>query len=167
MACTYSGYATGYIQHLHSKLCMRESAGARKPPHNPTHPRLSPAIDAALFASRDDEKGQGVRGAKWRRRRELRRSVGEGVMRWRGEWAARVLTPSLHSPLAPAARDPIILWQVGPWRRGAGRHCVLMKLLQLATRQRAVLGATSLVFDDSFGHLNPQTWLSGDLCARA
>ena len=88
-------------------------------------------------------------------------------MRWRGGWAARVPTPSLYASATLAPRNPINSWQAGPWRRNAHRHRVLMKLLQLATRQRAVLGATSLVFDDSFGHLNPQTWLSGDLCARA
>ena len=86
-------------------------------------------------------------------------------MRWRGEWAARVPTPSLHSPLTPAARDPIILWQVGPWRRGAHRHRVLSKLLRFATRRRAVLGATFLDSHDSFGHLNPQAGLSGDVHA--
>ena len=89
------------------------------------------------------------------------------VMRWRGEWAARVLTPSLHSPLTPAARDPIILWQVGPWRRGARRHRVLMNMLRLATRRRAVLGATFLDEDDSFGYFNPQIWLSGGVRASA
>ena len=88
-------------------------------------------------------------------------------MRWRGEWAARVPTPSLHSPLTSAARDPIILWQVGPWRRGAVRHRVLMNMLRLATRRRAVLGATFLDEDDSFGYFNPQMWLSGGVRASA
>ena len=88
-------------------------------------------------------------------------------MRWRGGWAARVPTPSLYTPLTYAARNPINLWQVGPWRRGAGRHCVLMKLLMLATRRRAVLGATFLDSNDSFGHLNPQAGLSGHVRARA
>ena len=88
-------------------------------------------------------------------------------MRWRGEWAARVPTPSLHFPLTPAARDPIILWQVGPWRRGARRHRVLMKMLRFATRRRAVLGATFLDSDDSNGHFSPHVGLSGDVRARA
>ena len=89
------------------------------------------------------------------------------VMRWRGGWAARVPTPSLYTPLTPAPRNPINLWQAAPWRRGAGRYRVLMKLLRLATRRRAVLGATFLDSDDSKGHLNPQTWLSGDVHASA
>ena len=76
-------------------------------------------------------------------------------MRWRGKWAGRVPTPLVYTPLTSAARDPITLWQAGPWRRGAGRHCVLMKLLMLAMRRRAVLGVTSLDFNDSFGHFNP------------
>ena len=88
-------------------------------------------------------------------------------MRWRGGWAARVPTPSVYTPLTSAARDPINQWQVGPWRRGAGRHCVLMMLLQLATRQRAVLGATFLDEDDSFGYFKPQIWLSGGVRASA
>ena len=88
-------------------------------------------------------------------------------MRWRGEWAARVPTPSLHSPLTYAARNPINLWQVGPWRRGARRHRVLSKLLRFATRRRAVLGASFLDSDDSFGHLNAQAGLSGHVRARA
>ena len=45
--------------------------------------------------------------------------------------------------------------------------CVLMKLLMLATRRRAVLGATFLDSNDSFGHLNPQAGLSGHVHARA
>ena len=47
------------------------------------------------------------------------------VMRWKGGWAARVPTPSLYTPLTYAARNPINLWQVGPWRRGARGHRVL------------------------------------------
>ena len=86
-------------------------------------------------------------------------------MRWRGEWAARVPTPSLYTPLTPAPRNPINLWQAAPWRRGARRHRVLFMLLRLATRRSAVLGATFLDFDDSFGHLNPQAGLSGDVRA--
>ena len=81
-------------------------------------------------------------------------------MRWRGGWAARVPTPSVYTPLTSAARDPINHWQVGPWRRDARRHRVLMKLLQLATRQRAVLGASFLDSNDSFGHFKPQAGLS-------
>ena len=88
-------------------------------------------------------------------------------MRWKGGWAARVPTPSLFTPLTYAARNPINLWQAGPWRRGAGRYRVLIKLLQLATRQRAVLGATFLDFDDSNGYMHPETWLSGDVHASA
>ena len=88
-------------------------------------------------------------------------------MRWRGGWAARVPTPSLYTPLTYAARNPINLWQVGPWRRGAGGYRVLMKLLRLATRRRAVLGATFLDCNDSNGHLNPQAVLSGHVHARA
>ena len=88
-------------------------------------------------------------------------------MRWRGEWAARVPTPSLHFPLTPAARDPIISWQVGPWRRGARRHRVLFKLLRLATRRRAVFGATFIDSNDSFGYVHPETWLSGNVHASA
>jgi hypothetical protein len=59
------------------------------------------------------------------------------------------------------------MWQAAPWRRGAGRYCVLFKLLRFATQRRAVLGATCLDLDDSFGHFNPQTWVSGDVRARA
>ena len=58
-------------------------------------------------------------------------------------------------------------WQVGPWRRGARRHRVLMNMLRLATRRRAVLGATFLDEDDSFGYFNPQIWLSGGVRASA
>ena len=87
-------------------------------------------------------------------------------MRWRGGWAARVPTPSVYTPLTSAARDPINQWQVGPWRRGAHRHRVLSKLLRFATRRRAVLGTTFLDQDNSFGHLNPQAVLSGDVRAR-
>ena len=49
---------------------------------------------------------------------------------------------SIHTPLISPARDPINLWQAAPWRRGAGRYRVLIKLLRLATQRRAVLGAT-------------------------
>ena len=88
-------------------------------------------------------------------------------MRWKGGWAARVPTPSLYTPLTYAARNPINLWQAGPWRRGAGRYRVLIKLLQLATRQRAVLGATFIDSNDSFGYVHPETWLSGNVHASA
>ena len=88
-------------------------------------------------------------------------------MRWKGGWAARVPTPSLYTPLTYAARNPINLWQVGPWRRDACGYRVLIKLLQFATRRSAVLDATFLDSNDSNGHLNPQTWLSGDVRARA
>ena len=75
----------------------------------------------------------------------------------------------------PAALCKIIYcinqWQVGPWRRGAGRHRVLMTLLRLATygdpRQRAVLGATFLNSDDSFGYMHPEIGLSGHVHASA
>ena len=67
------------------------------------------------------------------------------VMRWRGGWAARVPTPLIYTCATLAPRNPINSWQAGPWRRGAGRYRVLIKLLQLATRQRAVLGATFIV----------------------
>ena len=86
-------------------------------------------------------------------------------MRWKGGWAARVPTPSLYTPLTYAARNPINLWQVGPWRRDACGYRVLIELLWLATRRRAVLGATFLDSDDSFGHLNPEAGLSGDVRA--
>ena len=89
------------------------------------------------------------------------------VMRWKGGWAARVPTPSLYTPLTYAARNPINLWQVGPWRRGARRHRVLMNMLRLATRRRAVLGATFLDEDDSFGYFKPQIWLSGGVRTSA
>ena len=72
---------------------------------------------------------------------------------------------SVYTPLTPAARDPINQRQVGPWRRGAHRHRVLSKLLRFATRRRAVLGATFLDSHDSFGHLNPEAGLSGDVRA--
>ena len=72
---------------------------------------------------------------------------------------------SVYTPLTLASRNPINRWQVGPWRRGARRHRVLMNMLRLATRRRAVLGATFLDSDDSFGHLNPEAGLSGDLRA--
>ena len=88
-------------------------------------------------------------------------------MRWKGGWAARVPTPLVYTPATLAPRNPINTWQAGPWRRGAGRYRVLIKLLQLATRQRAVLGATFLDFNDSFGHLNPKAWLSEDVRASA
>ena len=88
-------------------------------------------------------------------------------MRWRGGWAARVPTPSLYTPLTYAARNPINLWQVGPWRRGAGGYRVLIKLLRFATRRVAVLGATSLDQDDSFGHFNPEAGSSGHVHASA
>ena len=86
-------------------------------------------------------------------------------MRWKGGWAARVPTPSLYTPLTCAARNPINLWQAGPWRRGAGRYRVLIKLLQLATRRSALLGAMLTDLNDSFGHLNPEAGLSGDVRA--
>ena len=89
------------------------------------------------------------------------------VMRWRGGWAARVSTPSLYTPLTLASRNPINLWQVGPWRGGACGYRVLIKLLQLATRQRAVLVTTFLDFDDSNGYMHPETWLSGNVHASA
>ena len=88
-------------------------------------------------------------------------------MRWMGGWAARVPTPSVYTPLTSAARDPINQWQVGPWRRGAGRHRVLFKLLRFATRRRAVLGATSLDCNDFFGHFDPEAGLSGHVHASA
>ena len=88
-------------------------------------------------------------------------------MRWKGGWAARVPTPSLYTPLTYAARIPINLWQAGPWRRGAGRYRVLIKLLQFATRRSAVLGATLLDSNDSFGHFKPQAGLSGIVLASA
>ena len=87
------------------------------------------------------------------------------VMRWKGGWAARVPTPSVYTPLTSAARDPINQWQVGPWRRGAGRHRVLCKLLRFATQRRAVLGASFLDSHDSNGHFNPQAGLSGGVRA--
>ena len=86
-------------------------------------------------------------------------------MRWRGEWAARVPTPSLHSPLTLASRNPINLWQAAPWRRGACGYRVLFNLLQFATRRSAVLGASFLDSNDSFGHFNPEAGLSGDVRA--
>ena len=87
------------------------------------------------------------------------------VMRWRGGWAARVPTPSLHPPLTFAARDPTNSWQAAPWRCGAGRHRLLMKLLQLATRRKALLGAMLTDLNDSNGHLNPEAGLSEDVRA--
>ena len=81
-------------------------------------------------------------------------------MRWRGGWAARVPTPSLYTPLTYAAPNPINLWQAGPWRRNAHRHRVLMNMLRLATRRSAVLGASFLDLNDSFGHFKPQAGLS-------
>ena len=89
------------------------------------------------------------------------------VMRWKGGWAARVPTPSLFTPLTYAARNPINLWQAGPWRRGEGRYCVLFKLLRLATRRSAVLGATFLDSNDSFGHFDSEAGLSGHVHASA
>ena len=82
------------------------------------------------------------------------------VMRWRGGWAARVPTPSLYTPLTPAPRIPINLWQAAPWRRGACGYRVLFNLLQFATRRSAVLGASFLDSNDSFGHFKPQAGLS-------
>ena len=74
---------------------------------------------------------------------------------------------SIYTRYPRAAESYINSWQAGPWRRNAHRHRVLMKLLQLATRQRAVLGATFLDFDDSNGYMHPETWLSGDVHASA
>ena len=88
-------------------------------------------------------------------------------MRWREEWAARVLTPSLYTSLTLASRNPINQWQVGPWRRGARRHRVLMNMLRLATRRRAVLGATFIDSNDSFGYMHPEIGLSGHVHASA
>ena len=87
------------------------------------------------------------------------------VMRWKGGWAAPVPTPLVYIPATLAPRNPINQWQVGPWRRGARRHRVLFKLLRLATRRRAVLGATSLDSNDSFGHFDLEAGLSGDVRA--
>ena len=89
------------------------------------------------------------------------------VMRWKGGWAARVPTPSLYASATLAPRNPINSWQAGPWRRGAGRYRVLIKLLQLATRQRAVLGTTFLDSHDSFGYMHPEMGLSGHVHASA
>ena len=52
----------------------------------------------------------------------------------------------IHTPntCIPGATYSINLWQAAPWRRGAGRYRVLLKLLRFATRRRAVLGATFL-----------------------
>ena len=86
-------------------------------------------------------------------------------MRWRGGWAARVSTPSLYAYLTLAPRNPINLWQVAPWRRGARGYRVLFKLLRFATQRRAVLGASFLDSNDSFGHFNPEAGLSGDVRA--
>ena len=86
-------------------------------------------------------------------------------MRWRGGWAARVPTPSVYTPLTSAARDPINQWQVGPWRRDAHRHRMLMMLLRFATQRRAVLGAIFLDCNDSFGHFDLEAGLSGDVRA--
>ena len=89
------------------------------------------------------------------------------VMRWKGGWAARVPTPSLYASATLAPRNPINSWQAAPWRRGACGYRVLIKLLRFATRQRAVLGATFLDFDDSFGHLQPTGRLErGCACER-
>ena len=68
--------------------------------------------------------------------------------------------PSLYTSLTPPARDPTNSWQAAPLRRGEGRLQQTMKLLRLATRRRAVLGATSLVFDESFSHFDPEAGLS-------
>ena len=38
---------------------------------------------------------------------------------------------------------------------------MLFKLLRFSTRRVAVLGATFTDSHDSFGHFNPETWLSG------
>ena len=40
-----------------------------------------------------------------------------------------------------------------------------MKLLRFATQRRAVLGASFLDLNDSFGHFNPQAGLSGGVRA--
>ena len=86
-------------------------------------------------------------------------------MRWRGGWAARVSTPSLYAYLTLAPRNPINLWQVAPWRRGARGYRVLFKLLRFATQRRAVLGAIFLDCNDSFGHFDLEAGLSGDVRA--
>ena len=79
----------------------------------------------------------------------------------------RVPTPLVCIPATLAPRNPINSWQAGPWRRGAGRYRVLIKLLQLATRQRAVLGTTCLDSHDSFGYMHPEIGLSGNVHASA
>ena len=89
------------------------------------------------------------------------------LMRWKGGWGARAAMPSLYTSLTPPARDPTNSWQAAPLRRGEGRLEHTMKLLRLATRRRAVLGASFLDQDDSKGHLNPQAGLSGHVRARA
>ena len=88
-------------------------------------------------------------------------------MRWKGGWAARVSTPLVYTPATLAPRNPINSWQAAPWRRGAGRYRVLIKLLQLATRQRAVLVTTFLDSHDSFGYMHPEMGLSGNVHASA
>ena len=86
-------------------------------------------------------------------------------MRWKGGWAARVPTPLVHIPATLAPRNPINSWQAAPWRREAGRYRVLMKMLRLATRRRALLGAMLTDLNDSNGHLNPEAGLSEDVRA--
>jgi hypothetical protein len=44
-------------------------------------------------------------------------------------------------------------------------YCVLFKLLRFATQRRAVLSASFLDLNDSFGHFNPPAGLSGGVCA--
>ena len=88
-------------------------------------------------------------------------------MRWKGGWAARVLTPLVYIPATLAPRNPINSWQAGPWRRGAGGYCVLFKLLRFATQRRAVLGASFLDSNDSFGYMHPEIGLSGNVHASA
>ena len=73
----------------------------------------------------------------------------------------------VYIPATLAPRNPINSWQAAPWRREAGRYRVLMKMLRLATRRRAVLGATFLDSNDSFGYLSPQAGLSGDVRVSA
>ena len=70
---------------------------------------------------------------------------------------------SIHPSNIRGARS--YQWQAAPWRRGACGFRVLIKLLWFATRRRAVLGATFLDSHDSFGHLNPEAGLSGDVRA--
>lgn len=78
--------------------------------------------------------------------------------RWASEFLHRSILHPFHSLLILHYRYyyPILHGFI---------YRVLMTLLHLATRQRAVLGATFINSDDSFGYMHPEIGLSGHVHA--